>query len=175
MSTFLLISTHNICFNGEIRKISVLFGWKKHLNWRYVNLSTALIAVPCNVSASFSISVNRLSKHVLFTPHISFILLRSILTLCFLEKIKDIQQQKRLNKTKGIFLITSKYQGPVVQSVVSLTSSLRVISLTVLADSIHNILIFFAEKMWVAFALQKLLTFFQQKISAYLHITRCKF
>ena len=39
------------------------------------------------------------------------------------------------------------YQGPVVQSVVSLTSSLRVISLTVLADSIHNILKFFAEKM----------------------------
>ena len=37
--------------------------------------------------------------------------------------------------------------GPVVQSVISLTSSLRVISLTVLADSIHNILIFFAEKM----------------------------
>ena len=32
--------------------------------------------------------------------------------------------------------------GPVVQSVVSLTSSLRVISLTVLADSIFNILIF---------------------------------
>ena len=59
-----------------------------------------------------------------------------------------------------------KTQGPVVQSVVSLT---------VLADSIHNILIFFAEKMWVAFALQKLLTFFLQKISAYLHITRCKF
>ena len=35
--------------------------------------------------------------------------------------------------------------GPVVQSVVSLTSSLRVILLTVLVDSIHNILIFFAE------------------------------
>ena len=43
-------------------------------------------------------------------------------------------------------------QGPVVQSVVSLTSSLRVISLTVLADSIYNIMIFFAEKMWVASA-----------------------
>ena len=27
----------------------------------------------------------------------------------------------------------------------------------------YNILIFFAEKMWVAFALRKLLTFFQQK------------
>ena len=38
------------------------------------------------------------------------------------------------------------HQGPVVQSVVSLTSSLRVISLTVLADSVYNILIFFAEK-----------------------------
>ena len=38
-------------------------------------------------------------------------------------------------------------QGPVVQSIVSLTSLLRVITLAVLADSIHNILIFFAEKM----------------------------
>ena len=50
------------------------------------------------------------------------------------------------------------HQGPVSQSIVSLTSSLRVISLTVLADSVYNILIFFAEK-----------------ISAYLRITRCKF
>ena len=40
-----------------------------------------------------------------------------------------------------------KSQGSFVQSVVSLTSSLRVISLTVLADSIYNILIFFAEKV----------------------------
>ena len=39
-----------------------------------------------------------------------------------------------------------KLQGPVVQSVVSLTSSLRVISLTILVDSIYHILIFFAEK-----------------------------
>ena len=52
-----------------------------------------------------------------------------------------------------------RHLGPVVQSVVSLTSSLRVISLTVLADSVYNILIFFAEKVCVAFALQKLLTF----------------
>ena len=36
--------------------------------------------------------------------------------------------------------------GPLFQSIVSLTSSLRVIS-SVLADSIHNILIFFAKKM----------------------------
>ena len=47
----------------------------------------------------------------------------------------------------NIYLFKFKDLGPVVQSVVSLTSSLRVISLTVLADSIYTILIFFAEKM----------------------------
>ena len=40
-----------------------------------------------------------------------------------------------------------KEQGPVVQSVISLTSWLRVMSLTILADSVYNILIIFAEKM----------------------------
>ena len=44
---------------------------------------------------------------------------------------------------------TTNIQGPVVQSIISLTSSLRVISLTVLADSIYNILTFFAEKKTV--------------------------
>ena len=39
-------------------------------------------------------------------------------------------------------IIIGKKQGPVVQSIISLTSSLRVISLTVLVDSIDNILIF---------------------------------
>ena len=39
------------------------------------------------------------------------------------------------------------HQGQDVQSVVSLTSSLRVISLTVLSNLIYNILIFCAEKM----------------------------
>ena len=51
------------------------------------------------------------------------------------------QLVKLVTNNKNIHL------GPVVQSVVSLTSSLRVISLTVLVDSIYNILIFFAEKM----------------------------
>ena len=50
------------------------------------------------------------------------------------------------NESWPEFSLGAHHQGPVVQSVVSLTSSLRVISLTVLADSIHNILIFFAEK-----------------------------
>ena len=29
------MSTHNICFDGEIRKILVLLGWKKLLTWSY--------------------------------------------------------------------------------------------------------------------------------------------
>ena len=93
--------------------------------------------------------------------------------LCFSKAISPEPLDGSSSYLSEILCCTK--QGPVVQSVVSLTSSLRVISLTVLADSIYNILIFFAEKMWVAFALQKLLTFFQQKNSAYLRITRCKF
>ena len=49
--------------------------------------------------------------------------------------------------TLTAFRYRDEILGPVVQSVVSLTTSLRVISLAVLADQIHNILIFFAEKM----------------------------
>ena len=88
---------------------------------------------------------------------------------CFLGKIR----KKYFNMSSAENII----QGPVVQSVVSLTSSLRVISLTILADSIYNILIFFAEKKMSSFcsknvsSLQKLLPFFQQKYSAYLRIT----
>ena len=52
-----------------------------------------------------------------------------------------------INMRISLIPLEFRHQGPVVQSVVSLTSSLRVISLTVLADSVHNILIFFAEKM----------------------------
>ena len=54
-------------------------------------------------------------------------------------------------------------QSPVVQSIVSLMSSLRVISLTVLVNLIYNILIFFAEKMWVAFARKSYSHFFSKK------------
>ena len=53
--------------------------------------------------------------------------------------------------------------GPVVQSVVSLMSSLRVISLTVLADSMHNILIFFAEKNVSSFCTAKATHIFSAK------------
>ena len=53
-------------------------------------------------------------------------------------------------------------QGPVIKSVVSLTSSLVVKNITVLINAISNSQVLFAEKM------QKLLTFFQQNIYAYM-------
>ena len=58
---------------------------------------------------------------------------------------------KKQNKKKMILTTVieslNRNLGPVVQSVVSLTGLLRVISLTVLAASLYSILIFFAEKM----------------------------
>ena len=67
------------------------------------------------------------------------------LALLLAEKsvMKKFYWRKRKNLTnKG----NNKHQGPVVQSVVSLTSSLRVISLIVLADSIYSIMIFLLKK-----------------------------
>ena len=60
------------------------------------------------------------------------------------------------------------YLGPVVQSIVSLTSSLRGQLIKCFTTLQTNTLIFFVEKIREAFALQKLLTIFQQKILAYL-------
>ena len=57
--------------------------------------------------------------------------------------------------------------GPVVQSIVSLTSSLRGQLVKCFTTLLLSKPIFFVEKMREAFALQKLLTFFQQKILAY--------
>ena len=49
-----------------------------------------------------------------------------------------------IDPDKAVFS-TEKYWAQLFKA--SLTSSLRVISLTVLADSIYHIMIFFAEKM----------------------------
>ena len=72
-------------------------------------------------------------KHI-FGDHF-FLVLLTVLT--------KIHQYSIFNK----FLQSCIHLGPVVQSVVSLMSSLRVISLTVLVGTIYNILKFFAEKM----------------------------
>ena len=73
--------------------------------------------------------------------------------------------------TKMIFMklsctVSNRALGPVVQSIVSLTSSLR--GQLVTCFTALKPLKYFVEKMRKAFALQKLLTFFQQKILAYL-------
>ena len=60
---------------------------------------------------------------------------------------------------KDYFLMC--HSGPVVQSIVSLTSSLRGQLVKCFTTLLPNILIFFVEKMREAFAMQKLLTFFQ--------------
>ena len=61
------------------------------------------------------------------------------------QKSQDFDNEYVLSALANHWLFLT-HLGPVVQSVVSLTSSLRVISLTVLADSIHNILIFLLKK-----------------------------
>ena len=66
-------------------------------------------------------------------------------------------------------------QGPVVQNIISLTKSLVNDSLSLLVCLKSSVLIFFAEKMWGAFALQKLLTFFWQKMAVFLCIICLKF
>ena len=58
-------------------------------------------------------------------------------------------------------------QGLVVQSIVSFMNSLRCQLVKCFTTLQPNPLIFFAEKLREAFAVQKLLTFFQQKIMAY--------
>ena len=61
-------------------------------------------------------------------------------------------------------VISNENMGPVVQSIVSLTSLLVVKLLTVLVSAISNSQVFLLNKMWVAFAL------FSAKILAYMHI-----
>ena len=54
-------------------------------------------------------------------------------------------------------------QGPVVQGIISLRSSLRGQLVKCFTTLLLNALIFFVEKMREAFAVHKLLTFFPQK------------
>ena len=78
---------------------------------------------------------------------------------------EDLDSCKQIKKLE---MLTPYYQDPVVQSIVSLTSSLRGQLVKCFTTLQPNTLKFFVEKMREAFALQKLLTIFQQKILAYL-------
>ena len=64
------------------------------------------------------------------------------------------------------FNLKQKELGLVVQSIISLTSLLRGPLLKGFTTLLLNTLILFVEKMRDAFAMQKLLTLFQQKILA---------
>ena len=68
-----------------------------------------------------------------------------------------------IHATLGHISYFSKKHGPVIQSVVSLTSSLVVKMLTVLVSTISDSQVFFAEKKM---QMQKLLTFFCSKNSS---------
>ena len=76
-----------------------------------------------------------------------------------------LYEQQKQTHTKEIYNITNVL-GPVVRSIVSLTNPLRGQLVKCFMTLLPNTLIFFVEKMREAFALQKLLTFFQQKILA---------
>ena len=66
-------------------------------------------------------------------------------------------------KFNYVKVVTLAKLGPVVQSIASLKSLLRDQLVECLMTLLPNTLIFFVEKMRKAFAMQKLLTFFQQK------------
>ena len=61
------------------------------------------------------------------------------------------------------FHVKVLYLGPVVQSIVSLTSSLRGYLIKYFTTLLLNACILFVEKKREAFVLQKLLTFFNKK------------
>ena len=64
-----------------------------------------------------------------------------------------------LKSWNTLFSVQRK-QGPVVQNLMKLLAN---VMLKFLSWNMANTLIFFAEKKWVVFAVQKLLTFLQQK------------
>ena len=130
----------------------------------------------------FNVRMWSLVRHFLLKPicsgHIcsfSSIYLSSLLTRTLLKAYRNNLKVLCLCNLKDQFpllykLVLSVHAkhldillGPVVQSVVSLTNSLRIISFTVLADSLYNIPIFFAKKTWVGFALHKATQIFSAK------------
>ena len=75
-------------------------------------------------------------------------------------------KHRRERNTRTVPGLGSNEQGAVVQSIISLTSSLRGQPVKCFTTLEPNTLTFFVEKLREAFALQKLLTFFQQEILA---------
>ena len=67
-----------------------------------------------------------------------------------------------------------KYQGPIVQNIVRLTSSLVAKTLNVLGSTISNSQVFLMNKCELLLQMQKLLTFFSANILAYMEYLMIK-
>ena len=80
------------------------------------------------------------------------------------KRVRNLHGQTK--DTKARLHVTVRTLGPVVQSIVSLTSLLRGQLVKYFTTLLLNTVNFFVEKMREAFALQKLLALFQQKILA---------
>ena len=89
------------------------------------------------------------------------------LKYCLKGPLNPVQPTKSNMLPEKTHQIQTRLLRPVVQSTVSLTSSLRGQLFKCFTTLLPNTVIFFVEKIREAFALQKLLTFFQQKIKAY--------
>ena len=97
-------------------------------------------------------------------------------TFSFLDKRYSPTATGMIKDQKNLLCSMWKWnRGPVVQSIVSLTKSLVNDSLSLLVCLKSSVLIFFAEKMWGTFALQKLPTFFWQKMAVFLCLICLKF
>ena len=107
--------------------------------------------------------------HILALDQVLFIVLTFF--LIHLKKCTlwvTTQHWLLLRNTKTIYL------GPVVQSIVRLTSLLVVKMLTVLVSRVSNSQLFFAEKMRVAFPNAEATHIFLAKILAYMHYLMIK-
>ena len=111
------------------------------MEYGHISLCSSLLILPTELPDR--------SMYVLFITVLSFLITSDMMIILMLnrEVVFFVFFFIIICTKAGIlFCPLLRSQGPVVQSLVSLTSLLRVISLTVLADSIHNIQIFFAEK-----------------------------
>ena len=124
----------------------------------------------CEKLAKFGSSFKNLAQEISVWRKVVAKEKMQAITLDALNKKGEMKIAITVTSPEGLPIHLNLYaraQGPVVQSMVSLTSSLRGQLVKCFTTLLLSTLIFFVEKMREAFALQKLLTFFQQKILAY--------
>ena len=135
---------------------------KSHRNYEFKTGNQRLFLMKNHLATKFNISSRlqpvcevRVSRIWFFTGSLVF-----VIVMC---KVKHFFPQSTQMELRLCVI-----QDPVVQSVVSLTISLRHKFVKQISAKVTNTLLFFVEKMWESFALQRILTFYQQKITVYL-------